>query len=63
MKTKEIKTLAKKIAQQELIIRESDDSAIIKRAENEIMKLSSHVKSLNDMVAVDDMVREILKNS
>lgn len=63
MKQKELKNLAKKIAAQEKLLASTDDLAVKARAESEIMKLSGHVKSLDDMVAVDDMVREILKNT
>ena len=63
MKQKERKNLAKKIAEQELLLASTDDPTIKARAESEIMKLSGHVKSLDDMVAVDDLVREILKKS
>ena len=63
MKQKELKNLAKKIAAQEKLLASTDDLAVKARAESEIMKLSGHVKSLDDMVAIDDMVREILKNT
>lgn len=63
MKQKELKNLAKKIAAQEKLLASTDDLAVKARAESEIMKLSGHVHSLDDMVAVDDMVREILKNT
>lgn len=63
MKQKEIKNLAKKIAAQEQILASTTDLAEKSRAENEIIKLSGHVHSLEDMVAVDDMVREILKKT
>lgn len=64
MKAKEIKNLAKKIAQQELIIMNSNSLEEKARAEQEIIKLSACVKSIDDMVAVDDAVQELLaKNS
>ena len=64
MKAKEIKNLAKKIAQQELIIMNSTSLEEKSRAEQEIIRLSACVKSIDDMIAVDDAVQEILaKNS
>ena len=64
MKAKEIKNLAKKIAQQELIIINATSLEEKDRAEQEIIKLSACVKSIDDMIAVDDAVQEILaKNS
>lgn len=61
MKKKEIKNLATKIAKWEKIIQTSDDKEAIKQAEDEIMKVSSSVKSLEDMMAIDEMVLELLK--
>ena len=63
MKQKELKNLAKKIANAEIIIRDSNDPDAIKRAESEIMKLSGHVNRLEDMVIIDDLVQEILAKS
>lgn len=63
MKQKELKNLAKKIAAQEKLLASSDDPTVKSRAQSEIMKLSGHVHNLDDMVAIDDMVREILKNT
>ena len=64
MKQKEIKNLAKKIAQQEMILQTSTDSHTKARAEQEIMRLSSCVKSIEDMVALDEAIQDILaKNS
>lgn len=61
MKRKEIKNLATKIAKYEKIIQNSDDKEAIKQAENEIMKVSSSVHSLEDMMAIDELVVELLK--
>lgn len=60
MKKKELKNIAQKIAKCEKIIQTSDDSKAIKRAEDEIMKLSGSVDSLEDMIAIDELVIEIL---
>ena len=62
MKTKERKALAKKIAALELKLQEATTKEAKKRYEDEIMKVSGHVDNIEDMVVIDDMVREILKN-
>ena len=60
MKRKEIKNLAQKIAKYERIIQTSDDKKAIAQAEDEIMKVSSSVRSLEDMMAIDELVLELL---
>ena len=63
MKRKEILNLAKKIAQQELILQNSTNTHEKSQAEIEIMRLCSSVHSVEDMLAIDDIVLEILKNN
>lgn len=64
MKQKEIKNLAKKIAQQERILQNATTLEEKSRAEQEIIKLSSCVKSIEDMVALDEAIQDLLmKNS
>ena len=63
MKTKELKNLAKKIAKYEQIIQNSDDKEAIRNAEAEIMKISGCVKSLEDMMLIDELVQELLENN
>ncbi len=60
MKRKELKNLAKKIAQAEHIVQTSDNQDEIQRAQMEIMTLSSHVDSLDDITIIDEMVQELL---
>lgn len=60
MKRKELKNLAKKIAQAEHIIQTSDNQDEIQRAQMEIMTLSSHVDSLDDITIIDEMVQGLL---
>lgn len=60
MKRKELKNLAKKIAQAEHIVQTSDNQDKIQRAQMEIMTLSSHVDSLDDITIIDEMVQELL---
>lgn len=63
MKKKELKNLAKKIADAEFIIQTSDDKVAIKSAENEIIKLSGSVSSVLDMMALDEMVQKFLEKN
>lgn len=63
MKTKELKNLAKKIAKYEQIIQNSTDKDAIRNAETEIMKLSGSVKSLEDIMLIDEFVQELLSNN
>lgn len=60
MKQKEIQALAKKIAKQETILQTETDSAAKARAEQEIIRLSACVKSIEDMVALDDAIQDLL---
>ena len=61
MKRKELKALAAKIAKQEQIIQTTSDPKEKKQAEQEIMRLSSCVDSLDDIIAIDELVIEILE--
>ena len=64
MKKKEIKNLAQKIAKMEQIIQSSETTLAEKnKAEQEIMRLSSHVDSFEDMIIIDEIVQEILEKS
>jgi hypothetical protein len=60
MKRKEIKNLAKKIAQAELIIRNSNDPIEIQEAKDEIMRLSCSVRSMEDMLALDEAIQDYM---
>ena len=63
MKKKELKNLAQKIAKYERIIQTRDDKKLVHQAEEEIMRLSSSVDSLEDMVAIDELVMELLEKN
>ena len=64
MKAKEIKNLAKKIAQQEINIQNATTTEEKSRTEKEIVRLSACVKSIEDMIALDEAIQDILlKNS
>ena len=60
MKRKEIKNLAKKIAQQEKILMGNPSLDEKAKAEQEIMRLSSCVNSIEDMVELDEAIQELL---
>ena len=60
MKKKELKTLAKKIADAEYIIQNSDDTKAIAKAQDTIIELSGRAMSLEDMMIIDELVQEIL---
>ena len=60
MKKKELKQLAKKFAQQEKILQESINEEEREKAKQEIMRLSSSVKSMDDIVELDILIQELL---
>ena len=60
MRRKECKQLAEKIAKYERICSTSSDSYEIKEAQNKILELSSHAKTLDDIMMIDEMVQDIL---
>lgn len=60
MKKKELKSLAKRIADAEFIIQTSADKKEINKAKNSIMELSNHAIDLEDMIILDEMVQDIL---
>lgn len=60
MKKKELKSLAKRIAEAEFIIQTSSDKKEINKAKNQIIELSNHAIDLEDMAILDDMIQEIL---
>ena len=63
MKQKEIKNLAQKIAKYERIVQTSDDKKTVRQAQEKIMELTSSVTSLDDMVAIDEVVMELLEKN
>ena len=60
MKKKELKNLAKKIADAEYIIQNSDDPKAVAKAQDTIIELSGKAMSLEDMTIIDELVQEIL---
>lgn len=63
MKQKEIKNLAQKIAKYERIVQTSDDKKLVRQAQEKIMELTSGVTSLDDMIAIDEAVMELLEKN
>ena len=61
MKRKELKNLAKKIAQAEYILQSSEGIDERQQARDEILKISSGVHSFEDLDLLDEMVQEFLK--
>ncbi len=61
MKKKELKNLAKKIAQAEYVLQNSEDIDEKQQARDEILKVSSGVHSFEDLDLLDEMVQEFLK--
>ena len=62
MKKKELKNLAKKIANCEYIIQNSNDEAVKTIAKEEIMRLSNQVHDFSDIDTIDELVQEMLKD-
>ena len=60
MKKKELKSLAKRIADAEFIIQTSSDKKEINDAKQKIMELSNHAIDLEDIMALDEMIQDIL---
>ena len=63
MNKKELKNLAKKIAKYEKIIQTTEDAKERRNAENEIMKLTSSVKSFDDLMTLDELIQDILEEN
>ena len=60
MKKKELKSLAKRIADAEYIIQTSSDKKEVNKAKNTIMELANHAIDLEDMIILDELVQDIL---
>ena len=60
MKKKELKSLAKRIADAEYIIQTSSDKKEINDAKKTIMDLSNHAIDLEDMIILEELVQDIL---
>lgn len=63
MKKKELKELAIRMVKCEKIIQDSDDEEKIKKAKNEILKLSKKLKNLEDIFELDIYIQEEMNNN
>ena len=61
MKKKELKKLAAQIAQAELDLQESNDPDSSRELKQKIMKLSSRITSLEDIMILDEMIQNEIK--
>ena len=62
MKRKELELLAKNIITQEQIIKNANNPIEVKAAKNKIVELSSSIKSLEDMLIIDELIQKYFKN-
>ena len=64
MKKKELKKFAVKIAKLEKIVQSATDAETKKKAEIEIMKISTNIGNSNfeDLIAIDELIEEMRKN-
>lgn len=60
MKLKELKNLAKKIAQQEKAYQNATNTEERMKAEEEIMRLTSKVDSFDDLMLLDELIQDLL---
>jgi len=60
VRRKELKNIAKKIAENETIIQTSDDKEAIEQAKQEILNISKKI-SFMDLDILDEMVMELLE--
>ena len=63
MKKKELKNLAVQIADAEKILSNNPSPEERKEAENTIMRLTSRVTSLEDMMYMDELIQKFLKKN
>jgi phage shock protein A len=61
MKRKELKNLAQKIAAAEILLQTSDDAFAKQKAQDDILELSGHARTVEDMLALDEMIQKILE--
>lgn len=61
MKKKELKNLAKQIAQLELIIQANIDDEAVKNAQNTEIRLINRLDSIEDMDLLDEMVQQYMQ--
>lgn len=62
MKAKELKKLAKQMADLELIIEHNEDTEAVRKAQNEIIHLSGKLDP-EDMFVIDELIQNILEKN
>ena len=60
MKKKELRALAQKIAECENTIQAGENGKAVIEAQNEIMRLTAKIQSIQDLDLLDEMIQEIL---
>ena len=60
MKKKELKEIAKRIADAEYIIQTETDPKKTREARSKILELSHKVTSMEDLLLIDELVQDIL---
>lgn len=63
MKKKDLKRLAKQLAEAEHIIQTSEDKTEIYNAKATVYNIGNKVESVEDMLLLDEMVQDFLKEN
>lgn len=63
MKRKELKNLAKKIAEAETLVQTSTDTEAVNQAKNHLFELCGKVKTPDEIFLLDELIQEFLKES
>ena len=63
MKKKELKKLAQKLAEAELIIEANESQDKVQQAKKQVIELTGSIKDFQDLDLLDEMIQEILKKS
>lgn len=63
MKHKELKNLAKRIAEAEVIVQTSADTEAVNQAKEHIFELSSKVSSMEEILELDELIQSYLQES
>ena len=61
MKHKDLVKLARKIAEAEKIIQTSSDKEEVNKAQQRVIELSGQVKTIEEMLNLDEILQEFLK--
>lgn len=61
MKHKDLVKLARKIAEAEKVIQTSSDKEEVNKAQQRVIELSGQVKTIEEMLNLDEILQEFLK--